>query len=393
MQHVYDYLIIGSGMTGESAAQALHDQDPDADIGMIGSDPHPPYDRPPLTKGLWKDADEDDIFRPLEKTGATLHAGRTAVELDAEAHQVTDDAGDSYRYRKLLLATGGRPRKLGFDGDRVIHYRTLDDYHRLRERAKPGSHVAVVGGGFIGSELAAALATHDVKVSMIFPQDYLGERVYPLGLAGFLSDYFRDHDVELRPGRLVREGRQQGDTVHLELDDGSTLDADAVVAGLGITPNTELAEQAGASIDDGIVVDDCMRTSVPDILAAGDVAAFPSKALGRRLRVEHENCAVTTGQRAGRTMAGRPEPYTELPFFYSDLFDLGYEAVGTLDSRLDVIEDWRVPNREGVLYYMDDGRVRGVLLWNTWGQVDAARKLIADPGHHDAESLRGRIRG
>ncbi len=393
MEHTYDYLIIGAGMTGEAAAQALHDTDPEAHIGMVGDENDPPYDRPPLSKDLWKDDKLDDIFRPLNKSGATLHQGRRATTVDAQAHKVTDDRGDTYSYRKLLLATGGTPRTLDIDSELLIHFRRLADYRRLRELAKPGSHIAVIGGGFIGSELAASLSANQVKVTMIFPEDYLGERVYPIGLADYLSDYYREHGVELLPGRLVKSGHQDGDTLHLTLDDGNTVQVNAAVAGLGITPNTALAEQAGASVDNGIVVDACMRTSVPDIFAAGDVAAFPNQALGRRMRVEHENCAITTGSRAGRAMAGKPEPYTELPFFYSDLFDLGYEAVGTLDARLDIAEDWRVPHREGVVYYLDEGRVRGVLLWNTWGQVEAARKLIADPGPHDADSLRGRITG
>ena len=393
MQHTYDYLIIGAGMTGEAAAQALHEADPDGSIGIIGAEQHPPYDRPPLSKALWKDESEDAIWRPLDKSGAHAHLGRRVRNLDAERHLATDDHDDQYTYRKLLLATGGSPRTMGFAGDRVIHYRTLDDYRRLRELARKGAHIAVIGGGFIGSEIAASLASNGIKVSMVFPEDALGARVFSDGLADFLSDYYRAHGVELLMGRKVSGGEQQADTVTLTLDNGDTRSFDAVVAGLGITPDTTLAEQAGLSVDNGIVVDECMRTSVPNIFAAGDVAAFPSQALGRRIRVEHENCALTTGARAGRAMAGKPEPYTELPFFYSDLFDLGYEAVGTLDSRLDIAEDWRVPNREGVLYYLDDGRVRGVLLWNTWGQVEAARALISDTKRHDADSLRGHISG
>ncbi|MGB8715539.1 MAG: FAD/NAD(P)-binding oxidoreductase [Rhodanobacteraceae bacterium] len=393
MEHRHDYLIVGAGMAGEAAAQALHDADPDASIGMIGNENQPPYDRPPLSKGLWKGDEEKSIFRPLDKTGATLFSDRAATGIDAEAHRISDSEGDTHLYRKLLLATGGTPRTLDVDSDRLVHFRTLDDYHRLRSMANSGSHIAVIGAGFIGSELAAALAGNDVRVSLVFPEDYLGERIYPIGLADFLSDYYREHGIELLPGRRVRTAHQNGDKLRLKLDNGHCLEIDAAVAGLGISPNTALAEQAGASVDNGIVVDDCMRTSVPDIHAAGDVAAFPNRDLGGQIRFEHENCAITSGYRAGLTMAGKPEPYTELPFFYSDLFDLGYEAVGLLDARLEIAEDWRVPHREGVVYYLDDGRVRGVLLWNTWGQVDAARKLIADPGPHDADSLRGRIRG
>ena len=149
-----------------------------------------------------------------------------------------------------------------------------------------------------------------------------------------------------------------------------------VVAGLGIQPNVELAEQAGLRVDNGIVVDEMLRTSDPDIYAAGDVANFFNPSLGTRLRVEHEDNANTMGAAAGRSMAGTGTPYTHLPFFYSDLFALGYEAVGELDPRLETTSDWKTPFREGVVYYRKDGKVRGVLLWNTWGQVDNARAII-----------------
>ena len=392
MRHEYDHLIIGAGMCGEAAAQAIHDTDPAAAIGMIGAEHHPPYDRPPLTKALWKDAAEDSIWRPVGKSGASLHLGRRAVGIDAEAHTVTDDHGDTYRYRKLLLATGGAPRRLSFEGDRVLAYRGIDDYRRLRELAQPGAQVTVVGGGFIGCEIAAALAANGCRVTMVFPEDALGARMYPAGLSRFLEGYYREHGIDLRSGRRAAGGEQRGARVALTLDDGSMLEADAVVAGLGIVPDTSLAEAVGAVVDNGIHVDEYLRTNVPDIFAAGDVASFPSPALGR-LRVEHENAAIATGHHAGLAMAGQPQPYVELPFFYSDLFELGYEAVGRLDSRLDIAEDWVVPNQQGVVYYLDDGRVRGVLLWNTWGQVDVARALVAEPGPHDADSLRGRIRG
>jgi NADPH-dependent 2,4-dienoyl-CoA reductase/sulfur reductase-like enzyme len=154
----------------------------------------------------------------------------------------------------------------------------------------------------------------------------------------------------------------------------------------------QLAQEAGLELaQGGVRVDAHLRTSDPRIYAAGDVAAFPAAALGRDLRVEHENAALTMGQRAGLCMAGQEAPYDELPFFYSDLFDLGYEAVGVLDARLETVEQWVTPYREGVVYYLEAGRVRGVLLWNVWDQVDAARALIADPGPFDAGNVRGRL--
>ena len=166
---------------------------------------------------------------------------------------------------------------------------------------------------------------------------------------------------------------------------------DVVVAGIGVTPNVELARSAGLEVDNGIVVDEFLRTSDPDIYAAGDVANFFSPALEKRLRVEHEDNANTMGRAAGRAMAGKASPYHHLPFYYSDLFDLGYEAVGELDPRLETVADWKEPNREGVVYYLREARVRGVLLWNVWGQVDAARELITAPGPFHATDLKGRL--
>ncbi|MGH8090661.1 MAG: NAD(P)/FAD-dependent oxidoreductase, partial [Rudaea sp.] len=321
----------------------------------------------------------------------TLHLGRRIVALDRAAHSARDDRGDTYRYRKLLLATGATPRKLSFDGERVIHFRTLDDYLALRRFATPGAHIGVIGGGFIGSELAASLAANGCKVTMIFPGEAIGAGRYPPQLSAFLNAYFREHGVELRTDVKVTGGKADATGVEIGLSDDTALRFDAVVAGLGVTPNVELAEQTGLKVDNGIVVDDHLRTNDADIFAAGDVANFHNVALDARMRVEHENAAIGMGHHAGRTMAGADEAYTTLPFFYSDLFDLGYEAVGMLDDRLDVVEFWTQPNREGVVYYLDDGRVRGVLLWNVWGQVDAARELIAESRRHDADSLRGRL--
>ncbi|HEY8011134.1 MAG TPA: FAD-dependent oxidoreductase [Rudaea sp.] len=392
MEHLYDYLIIGAGMTGDAAAKAIRAGDPAARIGMVGDEAQAPYERPPLSKALWKgDKTPEAIDLGTARSGAELHLGRHAESIDRDDRSVRDDHGDIYRYRRLLLATGATPRRLPFAGERVIHFRTLDDYLALRRYAVAGAHIAVVGGGFIGSELAASLASNGCKVTMLFPGEAIGAGRYPRALANFISDYFRERGVELRSGAKVVGGKADDSSVELTLSDNTTLRVDAVVAGLGVTPNTALAEQAGLKTDNGIVVDERLRSSDFDIWAAGDVANFHNVALDQRMRVEHENAAISMGHHAGRVMTGADEAYTTLPFFYSDLFDLGYEAVGLLDDRLDVVEQWTQPFREGVVYYLDDGRVRGVLLWNVWGQVDAARELIAERGPFDIENVRGRL--
>ncbi len=368
------YLIVGGGMTGHAAAAAIREADPAGSIAMISAEPDRPYARPPLTKGLWLGKPEESVWL-REVPGLALHAGRRAVALDPRTREVVDDQGEVHRCEKLLLATGGVPRRLPFGGDRVVYYRTLADYRRLR--AVEGTRIAVIGGGFIGSEIAASLAANGKQVTMIFPEEAIGARSYPAELAAFVTGYFGKKGVRVLAGDNVAAVEPRGEATAVRTGGGEEIVADAVVAGLGIRPDTALAEAAGLRCSDGIEVDEQLETSAPGVFAAGDVARFPSGALGERIRVEHEDAALSMGRAAGRNMAGAGERYAHLPFFYSDLFDLGYEAVGRLDPGLEIVVSWKRPFREGVVYYLDGDRVRGVLLWGIFGQVDAARALIA----------------
>jgi 3-phenylpropionate/trans-cinnamate dioxygenase ferredoxin reductase component len=390
MMH-YPYLIVGGGMTGDAAARTIREVDPTAMVGLISAEEHPPYARPPLSKGLWKGDPESGIWRGTEAAGVQLRLGRQVTAIDAAARTVTDDHGEVVSYGRLLLATGGAPRRLPRDTEQIIYFRTYDDYRRLHALAGESLRFVVLGGGFIGSEIAAALRTAGREVVMLVPEDGIGARVFPADLSASLVDYYREQGVEVRTGEGVAGLTPRAGKVILETTRGQELPGDVIVAGLGIRPDIALAEQAGVRVENGIVVDELLRSSVPDVYAAGDVANFFNPALGKRLRVEHEDNANTMGAAAGRAMAGQGVPYTHLPFFYSDLFALGYEAVGELDARHETVADWKEPFREGVVYYLEGGRVRGVLLWNTWGQVDAARALIAEPGPFRAESLKGRL--
>ena len=387
----YTYVIVGGGMTADAAAEGIRAADPAGTLGLISAEPHPPYNRPPLSKGLWKGEPEDSIWRKAAPAVGELHLGGRVVGIDLRTRTVTDDRGAAYGFKKLLLATGGAPRRLPLQSDQVIYFRTLDDYRRLRGLAEQRLRFAVIGGGFIGSEVAAALRMQDRDVTMLVPEAGPGARVFPADLSRFLVDYYRAKGVELRTQEgMAGLGTRGGKCVVRTTTQGELV-ADVIVAGLGIQPSVELAEQAGLLVENGIVVDELCRTSHPDVYAAGDVANFHAPSLGSRIRVEHEDNANTMGKIAGQNMAGRASPYVHLPFFYSDLFELGYEAVGDLDSRLETVADWKTPFREGVVYYLKDGRVRGVLLWNTWGQVDHARALIAQPGPFRPETLKGRL--
>ncbi len=392
----YTYLIIGGGMTGDAALHGIREVDRDGSIGVIGSEAHPPYNRPPLSKALWKGKPLESIWRKDDEQNVTFYFGRTARMLDPQTKRVTDDQGIVFTFDKLLLATGSTPRRLPFGGEQIIYFRTLDDYQRLHRLAEQGRRFAVIGGGFIGSEVAAALAMNGKEVVMIFPGEAIGNHIFPLDLAKSVSDFYRQKGVEVLTGHVVAgiETRQGKTVVKIhgsQTNSERDITADGVVAGIGVEPNVELAQTAGLEVENGIRVDASLRTSREDIYAAGDVASFHNPVLDMWLRVEHEDNANTMGDLAGRAMAGEAVSYEHLPSFYSDLFELGYEAVGEVDSRLESAADWKQPYREGVVYYLHEGRVRGVLLWNVWDQVDAARRLIAEPGPFKATDLMGRL--
>lgn len=390
MKH-HKYLIVGGGMAADSAIHGIRKVDPSGAIAMICEELHSPYDRPPLSKSLWKDAQFESIWRSQHNLDVALHIGKKIVNLDAANKTATDNTGNVYTYEKLLLATGGSVRRLPDSDENVIYFRTVNDYHKLRELCERGTDFVVIGGGFIGSEIAAALAMNNKQVTMIFPEAGIGARVYPPALSEYLNNYYREKGITLHVSDTVKSIRKAGAKVIVTSKNGIEIAADGIVAGLGIQPNTDLAEQAGLTIDNGIIVDELLRTSNPDIYAAGDVANFYSTLLQKRMRVEHEDNANVMGEMAGRNMAGQSNPYHYQPFFYSDLFDLGYEAVGELDAGLDIVEDWKEPFHKGVIYYLREGHVSGVLLWNTWNQVETATQLIAEKAEHTRATLLDRI--
>ena len=387
----YKFLIVGSGMTADAAVRGIRELDPNGSIGMIGSETDMPYARPPLTKGMWKGRPFEKIWRGTDKLNVEFHLGRQVTELDPKSKLLRDDQGEEYSYDKLLLATGGSPIRLPFGGNEIIYYRTLQDYQRLRALTEQGQRFLVIGAGFIGSEVAAVLSALGKQVTMIFRENSIGENIYPSELSNFLNDTYRKKGVDLVPADEVASLEKTGTSFKVQTRGGRTFEVDGVVAGIGVRPNVELAKSAGLKVENGIIVDDHQRASMPDIFAAGDVAMFPHATLGKLARIEHEDNALQMGKQAGRNMAGADEPYTHTPFFYSDLFEFGYEAVGELSSKLEMVTDWQEPFQKGVVYYLDGGHVRGVLLWNVWKKIEEATALIAEPGPFKAAELKGRL--
>ena len=388
----YKYLIIGGGLAGDAATKGIREIDPDGTIGMLSIEPDPPYMRPNLSKGLWKGRPVEKIWRKTAERGTELFLNTRATHIDTKKKWIRDSSNEEYSYEKLLLATGGTPNHLPAAEDNIIYFRTFQDYQHLRSLTEHGEHFVVIGGSFIGSELAAALTMNGKKVTMVFPENAICEHFFPGELADFLNEYYRQKGVDVITGDSAASVHRDGDII-VRTGSGRTFKAVGVVAGIGIHPNLELAKEAGLKIDNGVVVDEYLQTSLPDIYAAGDVANFFHTGLDRRTRVEHENNAVEMGKVAGRNMAGAQESYDHIPMFYSDLFDLGYEAVGELSSKLQTLVDWEEPFKKGVVYYLDDGRLRGVLLWNVWEKVDEARALMREKGPLEAKDLKGRIKG
>lgn len=381
MSEGYEYVIVGGGMAADAAARGIRRHDAQGSVLMLSEESFPPYDRPPLSKALWKKGGKvENIWRGLDyaELAVSLRLGERVAAIRPEPHEVVLASGEPVGYGKLLLATGGSPRPLPGDPAGVTYFRTAEDYFRLRRSILSGPEAIVVGGGFIGAEMAAALTLAGKHVHLVFPEAGVLSRLLPAPLAAHIAEDYRRRGVAVHAGRTVVSTEAAGDAWCATLDDGTRLEGAAIVAGLGIVPRVELMAALGVASEDGIAVDAYGATSVADVFAAGDVANFFAPALNRRLRVEHEDHANRHGECVGANMAGAAAPYDYLPYFYSDLFDLGFEAVGRLDSRLPTFGDWVQPNQQGAVFYLEDDRVVGVLCVDLWDRLDTARALIAD---------------
>jgi 3-phenylpropionate/trans-cinnamate dioxygenase ferredoxin reductase subunit len=391
----YNYLIIGGGMAADAAAHSIREGDPDGSIGLISKENDPPYARPPLSKSLWKGEDSiEDIDLGTKESNIEMHLNRTVTKIDRSNKSVIDNQGEVYKYDKLLIATGGTPKRLpNIEEPDVIYYRSLSDYKKLKTLVDKSKTFGVLGGGFIGSEIAAAIKMYKPKadITMIFLESGIGGLIFPKTLSDYLNDYYQENGVKVLAGEMVVNITKQGKQYLVETKSGKKLKFDIVIAGLGIRPNLDLAKEANLKVEDGIVVNEYLQTTDPNIYAAGDVAVYHNPTLDKDIRVEHEDNALMMGEIAGQNMTGDEIPFDHLSLFYSDLFELGYEAVGILNSKLETVEDFDESLEEGIVYYLKEARVQGVLLWNVWEKVDEARKLIAELGPFSTDDLKGRI--
>ena len=387
------FVIVGAGLAGAKAAEALRGGGFDGKISLIGEEGHLPYERPPLSKDyLAGKADSASVFVHdqawYRQQEIDLRLGATATAIDRAARQVRLADGAHLPYDKLLIATGASPRRLA-DASGVHYLRTIDDSDRLKEVLATGSHLAVIGGGWIGLEVAAAACQAGLQVTVVETLELPLMRVLGREMAQVFADLHRSAGVSLRLGVRIQEILQRdGEATGVRLEDGTTIGADAVLAGIGAIPNTGLARDAGLEVTDGIVTTSSLRTSDPDIFAAGDVARAFHPLLGEHVRVEHWANARKQPAVAAASMLGQDASYEDLPYFYTDQYDLGMEYVGHVSGGYDqVVVRGDLEARQFIAFWVKDGRVKAGMNVNVWDVADSIKTLIQSGHQVTAQAL------
>ena len=385
-------VIVGGGLAAARAVEGIRDTGSDAAVVLVGAEQHLPYEKPPLSKGTLAGDDplESAILHPAEwyaERNVTLHLGTEVSAIDPSAHTISLSTGSTLAYARLLLATGSTARRLDVPGAglaNVLTLRSMDESAELRSRLVAGSDVVIIGAGWIGLEVAAAARIHGCQVTVIEPA--ATPLFGPLGpeLGGWFARLHEGHAVSFRFEESVREVHGDRTATSVVTGSGEELPADTVVVGVGITPNVELAEAAGLDVDNGILCDESLRTSAPDVFAAGDVANWFNPTLGVRLRLDHWANARNGGYAAGQAMAGAPVNYGPVPYFFSDQYDVGMEYAGHVPRGTPAtVELHGEPdaNRFMAFWLGADRRLFAGLHVNTWDTIESVQDLIraADP--------------
>ena len=388
--------VVGAGLAGGKAVEALRAEGFGGRIVLFGDERHRPYERPPLSKGYLQGNDErDTVFVHPEswygEHDVDLRLGAAVTGLDRHAHELMTDDGQPVHYDRLLLTTGASPRHLRLPGADLpgVHYlRNLDDSDALRAAFRPGANVVVIGAGWIGLETAAAARTAGATVTVLESAELPLLRVLGPQMAQVFAGLHRENGVDLRLGVEVAGLRADGSTVTgVELGDGAVVDADAVVVGIGVAPNVDLARSAGLDVDNGVLVDASLRTSDAHVFAAGDIANAEHPVLRRRIRVEHWANALHQPEVAAQSILGKDAVYDRLPYFFTDQYDLGMEYVGYATADDDVVVRGDLESREFVALWVRDGRVVAGMNVNVWDVTDRIRDLILAGEPADAFEL------
>ncbi|MEU5878561.1 FAD-dependent oxidoreductase [Spirillospora sp. NPDC047279] len=392
------FVIVGASLAGAKAAETLREEGFQGRVVLIGEEIERPYERPPLSKGFLLGEEERDkahVHPPdwYEKNDVELKLGTTVARVDREAHQVWPAAGEPVRYDRLLLATGSSPRRLDVPGAKLqgIHYlRSMADAAKLREAIAPGGRrVVVAGAGWIGLETAAAARTYRNDVTVIEPEPSPLHRVVGPEIGEIFAGLHREHGVDLRLDQGVAGFWGAGQVSAVVTSGGAEVPADVVIVGIGIRPNTALAEEAGLEVSDGVLVDEALRTSDPDIFAAGDVAAAYNPLLGKRIRVEHWANALDGGPAAARSMLGQDVVFDKIPYFFTDQYDLGMEMAGAVGPGEydEVVIRGDAGAREFIAFWLSGGRVVAGMNVNVWDVTDDVQALIRSGREADRDRL------
>ncbi|GEL17746.1 NAD(P)/FAD-dependent oxidoreductase [Pseudonocardia asaccharolytica] len=391
------FVIVGASLAGAKAAETLRAEGFTGRVVLIGEEPEAPYERPPLSKGYLLGAEEREKAFVHDRSWydeqrIELRTGARAEKLDPAAHTVTLAGGESVNYAKLLLTTGSVVRRLavpGADLDGVHYLRRIEESDALREVVTEGARIVVIGGGWIGLEVAAA-RQRGAAVVLVELDSLPLRRVLGDEMAQVFADLHAAHGVDLRLSTGIREiTGSEGRVASVLLDDDTAVPADAVVVGVGITPAVELARTAGLAVDNGVLVDESLRTGDPDIYAAGDVANAHNPLLGRRIRVEHWANALNGGPAAARSMLGQDVVFDRVPYFYSDQYDLGMEYSGYAQpgSYDRVVVRGDLAGREFVAFWLSDGRVLAGMNVNVWDVTDDIQRLVRSGAPVDPDRL------
>jgi 3-phenylpropionate/trans-cinnamate dioxygenase ferredoxin reductase subunit len=395
------FAIVGAGLAGAKAAEALCTEGFDGRIVLFGAEPRPPYERPPLSKGyLQGSSDRATVYvhPPQWYTDhqVELRLDTPVAAIDRRAHEIVTGDDSRLRYDKLLLATGATPRRLpvpGADLDGVRYLRTLEDSDLLKSAFRPTAKVVIIGGGWIGLETAAAARAAGAEVTVLERAELPLLRVLGPRVAKVFVDLHRDHGVDLRCQTTVKAIRPAaGDPSSagaVLLTDGTELEADVIVVGIGVTPNVELARSCGLNVDNGVLVNRHLVTADGDILAAGDVANAYHPLLHRQLRVEHWANALHQPVIAAKTMLGETASYDRLPYFFTDQYDLGMEYTGYTDpdGHDQVVIRGDTTIRQFIAFWLNDGRLTAAMNVNVWEVTEPIRELIRSGAHVDANRL------
>lgn len=390
-------VILGGGMVAGYAAKQLVELGlSGGELAILSADSAAPYERPPLSKGFLAGKDSEDAIKIspddfYKKHGIQLKLECEVVGLDPQRKRLALKSGEEFGFDKLIIATGARPRKLNIPGsnlENLFYLRTLRDSATIRSAAAKCRRAVVIGGGFIGMEVAAVLAQKNIEVTMVLNEERVFRRLFSPEMSGFFESYYNAKGVRILKSAIVQELRGDGAVTSTVLKNGETLKCDLVVAGIGVEPAVELASKGGLDVDNGIVVNEYLQTSHPDIFAAGDVANYQDVLFGKRRRVEHWDNAVSQGQYCARSLKGETDPFKHIPYFFSDVFDLSYEYWGDASGADQIIHRGDLSSNSFSVWWMRASRLIAAFAMNRPEEErNAAPKWIESGQQVSSESL------